>query len=644
MPCESADQQGFCELIRECLRPTKPGQRQPLPIVVLWSPSHSGKSELLSQVHKHFYRGRPAVRRRGGELGRRPYEVALQLADHLGRDVERFGRLKFPRLFLGMLAIRGPLGKPAANRAEMIRRTVPDRERLKQWTHATSGALLDAVAADKPTRVFVGLVVEGVLARLETVPLLRGQGLRWYHDGLGLHFADPVEALVELAAQEADGQRSSVDEVLCRAFLADLRDGCSNKFRQLYDRNQHCLAVVDDADSPAVHAFFEILGTQRAGQWDPLLIVAGSSRTFSNGEPPNTEQWPVRSAHQASYADWIQNRNVHQGWGALYPVTLGGVTEEEAITCFAPRIPDNVARLRREGIDLAGVVGGAEHAVTFVHQLTDGHLGGLRLALRTLTREQARAGDDSLDLRRLLEWPDQDETALAETILRWVLGPWPANIRRLLVCSSAARDFGDIALARVLQGESARQLIIDFRSRDAWVRHGGGPPTLHPLARRVLLYQLAKPNGPGWQEVHERLRRRAESHNDQTSALYHGLAAGRVGEVARTLGELFSQPDTEKWFDTLLAVTQAPLENPARQQNAERHCQWLADGAGGPYLVSARLVAALQLHADPLADPNRDLCGVVAHELEELANHAPEGGLVFLLRKAGTFRRLAEEP
>ncbi|MGH3938751.1 MAG: hypothetical protein ACRDTG_08955 [Pseudonocardiaceae bacterium] len=584
------------------------------------------------------------MRRRGSELGRRPYEVALQLADHLGRDVERFGRLKFPRLFLGMLAIRGPVGKPAANRAEMIRRTVPDRERLKKWAHATSGMLLEAIFADKATRVFVGLVVEGVLTRLETVPLLRGQGLRWYHDGLGLHFADPVEALVELAAQETDGQQTWVDEVLCRAFLADLRDGCSNKFRQLYDRNEHCLAVVDDADSPAVHAFFEILGTQRAGQWDPLLIVAGSSRRFSNAEHPNTEQWPVRTARQASYADWLQHRNAHQGWPALYPVTLGGVTEAEAVTCFAPRIPDNVARLRREGIDLAGVVGGAEHAVTFVHQLTEGHLGALRLALRTLTRERARGADEPLDLRRLLEWPNQDDTALAETILRWVLGPWPANIRRLLVCSSAARDFGDIALARVLQGESARQLIIDFRSRDTWVRHGDGPPTLHPLARRVLLYQLAKPGGPGWQDVHERLRQRAESHGDQTSALYHALAAGRVGEVTKTLSELFSQPDTKQWFHTLRSITQAPLENPAREQNAERHCQLLADEASGPYLVSARLVAALQLHADPLADPYRDLCGVIAHELEGLANHAPEGGLVFLLKEAVKFRRLSEEP
>ncbi|MGH3928789.1 MAG: hypothetical protein ACRDTF_02280, partial [Pseudonocardiaceae bacterium] len=274
---------------------------------------------------------------------------------------------------------------------------------------------------------------------------------------------------------------------------------------------------------------------------------------------------------------------------------------------------------------------------------------GMHLVLRAMTRERARTAAERMepalpiDLRRLLEWPDYDDVPLAETMLRWVLGPWPIAIRRLLICSSAARDFGDIALARALQGEPARQLMIDFRSRDMWVRHGVGPPILHPLARRVLLHQLAKPGGPGWQDVHERLRQRAEEHGDSTSALYHALAASRVSEVAQTLSELFSQPDTEQWFDTLLTVTQAPLENPARQENSESHCRWLADKAGGPHLVSARLVAALQLHADPLADPNRDLRAVIAHELETLANDAPEGGLVFLLRKAEEFRHLPEE-
>lgn len=647
--CETASQRCVAELIRQCLLPAKPGHRRPLPIVVLWGPGQSGKSELLEHVHQRFYRGRPAVRRRSGELGnRRPHEVALQLAYHLGRRVERFGRLKFPRLFLGMAAIRGPIGEPAQTREEMIRRTVPDRQRLTQWVRETSAALLGVVAADRLTRVFAGLVLEGILATLETAPLLRGRGLRWYRDGLDQYFADPMDGLVELATQEAAGHRGWVDEMLCRAFLADLRDECSNRLFQLYDRNEHCLAVLDDADAPGVHAFFDILSTQRRQAWDPLLIVTASSKRFATAGDRYPEEWPVRSADQVRYSDWLEHRHGHAGWSALYPATLGGITTAEAIACFAPRVADQATPPSRGGINVAGVLGDTENAIRFARQLTGGHLGGLQLVLRAMTRERIRIGADNVDLRRLLAWPVADDAPLAKVVLDHVVGTWPAKIRRVLLCSSAARDLGDIALARVLQFEPApiRQLMRDFRSRDTWVCHPGargdsGPPALHPFARRVLLHQLANSRGPGeptWNEVHGRLHQLAVDMNDTTSTMYHALAMGRVAEVAQELSRLFSQPDPTEWFGTLLAVTQAPLENPAREQNAERHCQRLADQAGPGHVVSARLVSALQLHSDPLADPTRDLCGVIAHELEALADHAPEGGLVFLLKQAENFR------
>lgn len=645
MSCEVAGERGFVELIRQALLPVRSGQHQPLPIVVLWSPSRSGKSTLLDQVHKRFHRGRPSARHCGADFGnRRPHEVALQLADHLGRYVERFGRLQFPRLFLGMLAIKGPVGEAATTRSEMIRRTIPDRGRLKQWARDTSGTILDAAEAEKSTKIVIGMALEGALATLEAVPLLRGRALSWYRDALNTYCEDPVDALIQLAADETAGRRDSVDEVLCRAFLADLRDGCSNKFHQLYDRNLHCLAVLDDADTPAVHAFFKILRIQRANQWDPLLIVAGSSKKFSTADNENPEEWPIRPADKASYGDWIENRTVKKGWLAVYPVTLDGSTEAEAITCFVPKTPAHTQRLLGDGIDVAEVPGGAEHAVTLAHQLTNGHLGGLHLVLRAMTLERARVEDTPMDLRRLLDWATADKVPLADTVLKWVVGSWPANIRHLLICGSAARDFGDTALARVLHDMPARQLLLDFRSRDTWVRHGTGPPTLHPLARRALLRQLAKPGEPGWNEVHGRLGQLAESHGDTTSAMYHALAEGRVGEVARTLSRQFSDLYTAQWFTTLLAVTQAPVQNPARKENSESHCTSLADAAGAGHLVSGRLISALQLHADPLADPNHDLCQVVAHELEALADHAPEGGLVFLLRQAARFRGCHSPP
>lgn len=651
--CETANQRRFDELISQCLLPAKPGRRRPLPIVLLWSPGQSGKSELLSHVYRRFYRGRPSVHRHGAELATlRPHEIALQLALHLGRKVELFGRLKFPRLFLGVAAIRGPIGAPAKSREEMIRRTIPDRRRLKQWVRATSTVLLDNAATEPPTRVFIGLVLGGVLATLETAPLLRRRGLWWYRNGLGRYFADPVDALVELAEQEEAGNQASVDEVLCRAFLADLRDECRNRFPQLYDRNEHCLAVLDDADSWNVQEFLDIIETQREQEWDPLLIVAASSRRFGTGGYQSPEEWRVRRAEQARYPDWLENRHANPGWTARYPVTLGGITEAEATACFAPKSTDDAARLRRAGIDVTGVLGDAGHAVSFAHQLTDGHLGGLQLVLRAMTRERSRVGaEHPFDLRGLLDWPVADDNVpLAEVVLRHVLGNWPNQLRLVLLRSSAVRDLGDIALERVLQHEPVpqQQLMRQFRSRDTWVRHpdatgGNGPPTLHPFVRRALLHQLANlrdPDGPTWNKVHDQLHQLAVTNNDRTSEMYHALAAGRVSTVAEMLSQLFCQQSTEAWYENiLLAVAKAPLKDSARYENSESHCRHLADEASEGHVVSARLVAALQLHSDPLGDPDNDLCRIIVHELEALANHGPEGGMVFLLKKSDEYRR-----
>jgi hypothetical protein len=132
---DTAAQRGLASLVDCCLRPTK-GDRRSLPIVLLWDPRASGKSELLDHIQERFHSGRPYVRRNRHELGAlRPHEVALRLASHLSSRVEGFGRLKFPRLVLGVAAIRGPVNMddPAATRSMMIKRTIHDCGLLRKW-------------------------------------------------------------------------------------------------------------------------------------------------------------------------------------------------------------------------------------------------------------------------------------------------------------------------------------------------------------------------------------------------------------------------------------------------------------------------------------------------------------------------------
>jgi hypothetical protein len=52
--------------------------------------------------------------------------------------------------------------------------------------------------------------------------------------------------------------------------------------------------------------------------------------------------------------------------------------------------------------------------------------------------------------------------------------------------------------------------------------------------------------------------------------------------------------------------------------------------------VTGELVAALQLHADPLGDPSHDMCGVVTAELGDLSRYA-RTGRAYLLAESRDF-------
>jgi len=651
---DTANRRGVSELIEDCLRPAKPDRRRPLPIVLLWGPRMSGKSELLDHIHERFYRGRPYARRSTHELGTsRPHEVALQLAFHLSCHVEGFGRLKFPRLFLGVAAIRGPVNidDPAATRSIMIERTFPDRKRLRNLARETAAGLSDVVGADPGTQFFLGLAVKGLGAIVETALFRGSRGRNWYHDGIGQHFADPIDALLTLAQQEANPQlRERVDEVLCRAFLADLRDEYSPHPLQPYARNENCLAVLDDADSAGTRGFLDVLAAQRQ-DWDPLLIVSAAPTRSPTTGHEHPEHWVVQNAAKANHRDWSDSRATNGRWAALYPLEVNGLTLDEA----RAHLTGDGSSPYGSAVDVTGVLGDTDKALRFAHRLTGGHLGGMRLVLGTLSLERLRVGAENVDVRSVFSRPvaENGRSSLAEEVRRLLVGSWSVEMHRALVRSTAARDFGERSLAAVLKREPdpVAHMMRQFRSRDLWVRHphgpdGADPPRLQPFPRRGVVHLLAEPLGHGgatWDDVHKQLRAHAEEQGDTTSAMYHRLALGEVPEVAKHLSTLFASEDTVTWYDVMTAITQAPLAHPAQEVDSQQH--WLRlvrpvnDGLVEPAEL-VELVAALQLHTDPLGDPGHHLCILIARQLESLARQSR--AFFFLLEKAEEFRNCWE--
>lgn len=331
-----AERSGVVELVGDCLRPPKHDRQRRLPIVLLWDPrvgrpnggSYGGRepdgrlgpAELLDRLEERFREGRPYVRRNGDELdGRRPHEVAVLLASHLSCPVEAFGRLEFPRLLLGLAAARGPA-------VDIRRILLSDRRRLIGLLREIAPDVLEEIIGASTGTRLLGLTVRWLLAFSE-VPLSVRRGLRWYQDGLGEHLADPFHALARLKECESRTP-AKVDEVLCRAFLADLRDSYSMWSCRFFKRDKNCLALLGDTNWKAVRGFLDVLAAQRKG-WDPLLIVVAARSHSPNHRHP--EAWEFQKEMVATYQDWSSDRKVNARWADYYPLCLDGSCPRQVI-------------------------------------------------------------------------------------------------------------------------------------------------------------------------------------------------------------------------------------------------------------------------------------------------------------------------
>jgi hypothetical protein len=256
-----------------------------------------------------------------------------------------------------------------------------------------------------------------------------------------------------------------------------------------------------------------------------------------------------------------------------------------------------------------------------------------------------RDGETPLDLRGLFNLTDPDGRPLDDVVFDLVLGPWTEDLRRPLALMGIAVDLSDAGIAAILATENQQvgRLITEFRERDLWVSHRvvdgrADPPRLHPFARRAIAHRLGRERVAGldWETAHALLRDAAAERGDEVARLYHQLALGRVGPVADALSGHFDPEDPRGWYDLLLRVTRAPLARPDRAPDATSHHGELCADPEPDRPVTAELVAALQLHADPLGDPSHDVCGVVTAELGDLSRNA-RTGRAYLLAKSRDF-------
>lgn len=635
------------ELVREFLaRPEHSGvpRSRRVPVLVFTGARGSGKTALLAELAHRLEQKVPFARvdcetTDADTAG----EMLSALAFELNRQCGRYGRLAFPRLITGQLAIAtANVDLSARARArEQIRHALEEYrkiDRLRDFLADTAPKVLSAVpgagglpGVSTAGRYLPDLVLRGLVSWRRGRRVVLGEGQDWYgHQDRGLHW-DSLDVLVDLnrwaAHPDIATNRQAVGDLLWAAFLADLRADFRTG-RRADEWSLNCAVLIDNIDTAAGLRLLDGLITARrdhaafaADDSDPLTWVATSrgalpARVVAAGEV-------VPTAEQASYADYLERGTgpIDRGW---YPVMLRDLTRDE--------VGNMVSAL---GLHASG-----DRQVTAgVHGFTGGHPGSTRLLLDAIAERPELA----LDLPALLASAEPGVLGPASRTVEdrmrdELLDGVPGGVLADLVACAAARDADQAsrlaAHSGLLTGPPGVRAAIF--APELWTPPAGETKVsvLRPVLRRLLLRQLAArstEDPAGWVPVHEWFRRDRCEAGDEAGELHHALALGMVEPVARRLCDLLGVTDVATWLALLGSVTQAPNRLPHDRAATVwfgELTDW-ADPRDLPLAPLGRLVAALWIAADPLGGAGRrDLHLEITAAYNDIAPYSRDGRAV----------------
>lgn len=667
-----------------------------LPLVVLLGPRGSGKSAVLQRMQERCREHVVPVARLDldGREQTSPGHVASALAFALAQRLDGVPSPFFPRLLLGQLVLDAELdrGDPARARKQIELLLRNRRERHDHaWDSEGMSEVLGLLPAANglPVTSSVamavgGLAVRGLELAIGTSKKQHRAALDWY----GRDTADPRDALATLHRYWHDGdpnERRSVDEAQCGAFLADMRAYRAER------RSRVCVALLDNADSPAGAGFLDTLIRVREA-WDmtgprdrdSLLIVATSRRRPRawSAVAPSEDQVPPRLPDQAGHADWAGiRRELNSDGSWWYPVLLRGfgLGDLDAVAAVETR------RARADAPERAATLTDLTAAV---HRATGGHPWAVRAVIGAVLN---RDGDTSRAdaLRRSLDrpvhlpggdHPDPDPlTVTAGEPTSLTLGEYaldrmlrgafePPEVAALTGLAAAWDPHDSAELGRWAPMTGLPQLYQKLKDHLWLVEDAPGDPRrrpnrgtvafipqpgrashIHPWLRTLLLHRLARGGGEGdgadpWRRMHQELRqdyqREAATARDEAGrrrlavrALHHQLAADGLGDPVAHLIRRWDDRDigAAAWLEDFNALTAAPNRLPRLSEPRVVLDQLTAPAADLSELhrLLWRLTAARWLLCDPMADPAGDLRGPVGDLLRTLGAYSRAGFQLF---------------
>lgn len=600
--------------VRELIQPSYPlpaGHRRP--ILVIEGGHGSGKTVLLdalaARVEQHVLHARvDFAEPQWDDISR----TLSKLAGQLVRDWPRYRRLGFPRLLIGLHVINQDLSDLTfAGQREAVSQLLRQR-RGSAWPQRF---LRGIIGVPQPAQV--ELTLNGVLVQLPlnavdalvglAFPAFPARSRRWYgHRDRGLR-DDAVGTLVDLSTwahewradpdtAQGRGAGSRVAELLCEAFLADLRD-CPRRVRAL----QTPLLLLDNVDTAAGRTFLRLLRDAvpelRRGEEPLTIVVTCNNKIPEMAEGKSALLKDGTAAPPDAPPTWLRYR-------------LPNLTRADVQTLM-DRASDHGPADRR--------------LVRLVHEFTDGHpqaAGLLAGVAGGLPRPAASVGE-------LLTEPVPDVDGLPQPhaeqrLLRRLLPVEEANVDAFASCAAARGRADGLWLSYQTDLVDAA-CAAGVREAAPWDPGGWAGAA---VLRRLLLRRLAarpREHAADWSAVHQRLGDRCRQRGDTAGELYHRLAVDDLGSVAAELAGRLGEEPGPTWLELLREVARAPLAPVAGGLRPVDLYDSVLRSASATSLDTtseqvAHLLAALRITADPACGVARTfLLTQIATALEEVA-------------------------
>ncbi|MEU8978866.1 hypothetical protein [Streptomyces sp. NPDC048309] len=634
------------------LRSSAPEHPGELPFVVFAGGRGLGKSAVLRELYD-AYRGHTPVALVDGEDPKfavpppeRPAEswspVAQALttvAEQLAEPVTGAGRIGFPRLASGLLAVAAggwsnrdvPRIRQEAERILLLNET-------GSWLSGFAGRWVSKVVAKliasmSGTGPVIAPIIEATLEAFAegigpTHRRLR-RAATWYRDYPNAG-GNPKLGLILLSGHFRAGgdSRKHAERYLVRALLADLDDAYAGLMQRSH-RLGRPVVLIDNVQEPAGLGLMEpVLRDRNDGIADQVVFFT-ALRGYTHPALRNAGRHALPEL--ARQTDWEPGSSP---------------SSRALLVSLPPLTPDDTLHL------LGAATHGPEvppHLPHATHRLTGGSPLGI-----TLLAESARQNlpQGATSLGKLLTTDvtvheDHDGHPTYQELLARLV---PGGRLDELTLLAAAHDHTSACVLAEAQlpddfGASGVLGLEERLAQEGWAP-ADGQFVGDPFLRALLLLRLhhGDADHERWRAAHRTLIDHYGDDGPPESAryrLHHELALGKADFAVAHLRDTFPRTDTRAWLSTLVFIASAPYyhahDPDGRDFDGHDHRASVAlghtdaeqrppDGVDAVlHLRVRRLLHAVWQLTDPLVLPDPKVTDRLRFELEQLSNLLPAG-------------------